>query len=85
MIVKQQRTVDEWLLRAARVEAAREGRRVYEVIEDALRARYDLRAARDRARRAGAPELDEDEDEAMALAVEAVREVRSAGSRPRAA
>lgn len=68
-------TVDERLLRAAKIEAAREGRRVYEVIEDALRDRYDLRAALDDARQPHAPDLD-DED-AMALAVTELRETRA--------
>ncbi|MGH8776028.1 MAG: hypothetical protein ACRDWI_12955 [Jiangellaceae bacterium] len=67
-------TVDEPLLRAARIEAAREGRRVYEVIEDALRDRYDLRAALDRVRRADAPEIEE--KAAMELAVGVVGEIR---------
>lgn len=72
-------TVDERLLRAARVEAARQGRRVYEVIEDALRDRYDLRAARDNARRPDAPVLDD--DAAMVVAtgeLQAMRAERSA-------
>ncbi len=69
-------TVDERLLRAARIEAAREGKRVYEVIEEALRDRYDLRAARDRVRRATAPDITE--DEAMSLAVGVAREIRAA-------
>lgn len=68
-------TVDERLLRAARIEAARDGRRLYEVIEDALRARYDLRAARDRVRRPDAPDVSE--EDAMRLAVDASREVRA--------
>lgn len=68
-------TVDDRLLRAARIEAAREGKRVYEVIEEALRDRYDLRAARDGVRRAGAPSLDD--DDAMELAVAVTREVRA--------
>jgi hypothetical protein len=75
-------TVDERLLRAARIEAARDGRRMYEVIEDALRARYDVRAARDRVRRPDAAEVS-DED-AMRLAVEAAREVRTENATRRA-
>ena len=65
-------TVDERLLRAARIEAAREGKRVYEVIEEALRDRYDLRAGLGKVRRADAPALGE--DEAMDLAVAVTRE-----------
>jgi hypothetical protein len=68
-------TVDERLLRAARIEAAREGKRVYEVIEEALRDRYDLRAAAAAVRRADAPAIEE--DEAMELAVSATREARA--------
>lgn len=48
---------------------------MYEVIEDALRDRYDLRAALDDARQPHAPDLD-DED-AMALAVTELRETRA--------
>jgi nucleoside-triphosphatase THEP1 len=68
-------TVDERLLRAARIEAAREGKRVYEVIEEALRDRYDLRAAVAAVRRADAPPIDE--DGAMELAVSATREAHA--------
>lgn len=76
-LVKRARTtltVDERLLRAAKIEAAREGRRVYEVIEEALRDRYDLRAARAGARRPDAPDVTE--GEGMDLAVGAVMEAR---------
>lgn len=72
-------TVDERLLRAARIEAAREGKRVYEVIEEALRDRYDLRAALAEVRRPDAPAVDE--DEAMELAVAVTGEVNTDVSR----
>ena len=75
-------TVDERLLRAARIEAAREGRRVYEVIEEALRDRYDLRRALGRIHRPDAPELSD--EEAMDLAIEAVKATRAEGSAKRA-
>jgi hypothetical protein len=75
-------TVDERLLRAARIEAAREGKRVYEVIEEALRDRYDLRAALGEARRPDAPGIDD--AEAMELAVAVTREVRAADAQRRA-
>jgi hypothetical protein len=76
-------TVDERLLRAARVEAARRGKRVYEVVEEALRDRYDLRATLDSARRPDAPEIDE--DEAMALVTQQLAELRAERAARRAA
>lgn len=68
-------TVDQRLVRAARIEAVREGKHVYEVIEEALRDRYDLRLAMERVHCADATELS-DED-AMSLAVREQKAVRA--------
>jgi hypothetical protein len=66
-------TLDERVLRAVRVKAARTGRRDSEVIEEALRRDLGL----DLLERIWAS-ADLDEDEAMRLAVEAQHESRRA-------
>lgn len=66
-------TLDEHVLRAVRIKAARTGRRDSEVIEDALRRDLGL----DVLQRIWAS-ADLDEDEAMRLAVEAQHESRRA-------
>jgi hypothetical protein len=66
-------TIDERVLRAVRVKAARTGRRDSEVIEEALRRDLGL----DLLERIWAS-ADLDEDEAMRLAVEAQHESRRA-------
>ena len=66
-------TLDERVLRALRVKAARTGRRDSEVIEEALRRDLGL----DLLERIWAS-ADLDEDEAMRLAVEAQHESRRA-------
>jgi hypothetical protein len=66
-------TLDERVLRALRIKAARTGRRDSEVIEEALRRDLGL----DLLERIWAT-ADLDEDEAMRLAVEAQHEARRA-------
>ena len=66
-------TLDERVLRAVRIKAARTGRRDSEVIEEALRRDLGL----DLLERIWAS-ADLDEDEAMRLAVDAQHEARSA-------
>jgi Ribbon-helix-helix protein, copG family len=66
-------TLDEHVLRAVRIKAARTGRRDSEVIEEALRRDLGL----DVLERIWAS-ADLDEDEAMRLAVEAQHESRRA-------
>lgn len=66
-------TLDEHVLRAVRIKAARTGRRDSEVIEDALRRDLGL----DVLERIWAS-ADLDEDEAMRLAVEAQHQSRRA-------
>jgi hypothetical protein len=66
-------TVDERVLRAVRVKAARTGRRDSEVIEDALRRDVGL----DLLERVW-ESADVDEDEALRLGVEAQHETRTA-------
>jgi hypothetical protein len=65
-------TIDEQVLRAVKVRAAQTGRRDSEVIEDAIR--HDL--GLDLLERAWAQGGDLDEDEAMALALEAQHAAR---------
>ena len=66
-------TIDEQVLRAVRIRAARTGRRDSEVIEEALRRDLGL----DLLERVWAV-ADLDEDEAMRLAVDAQHESRRA-------
>jgi hypothetical protein len=66
-------TVDERVLRAVRVKAARTGRRDSEVIEDALRRDLGLELL-DRVWASA----DHDEDDALRLGVEAQHETRRA-------
>jgi hypothetical protein len=66
-------TIDERVLRAVRIKAARTGRRDSEVIEEALRRDLGLDLMEGIWARA-----DLDEDEAMQLAVEAQHEARRA-------
>lgn len=66
-------TLDERVLRAVRVKAARTGRRDSDVIEEALRRDLGFELLE----RIWA-DADMDEDEAMALAVEAQHETRRA-------
>ncbi|HET7855848.1 MAG TPA: ribbon-helix-helix protein, CopG family [Gaiellaceae bacterium] len=66
-------TLDEKVLRAVRVKAARSGRRDSEIIEEALRRDLGLELL-DRIW----AKADMDEDEAMRLAVEAQHESRRA-------
>ena len=66
-------TVEERLLRAVRVKAARTGRRESEVIEDALRRDLGLDLLEREWESAGL-----DEDEALRLGVEAQHETRRA-------
>ncbi len=75
--------VDEDVLRAARVRAARTDRRDSDIVEDALRSYLGF----DVVERSWA-RSDLDEDEAMRIAVEetrAVRTPRATNARPRAA
>jgi Arc/MetJ-type ribon-helix-helix transcriptional regulator len=65
-------TLDERVLRAVRVKAARTGRRDSDVIEEALRRDLGFELLE----RVWA-NADMDEDEALALAVEAQHETRS--------
>jgi predicted CopG family antitoxin len=65
-------TVDEDVLRAVRVKAARTGRRVSETIEEALRRDTGM----DVFERLWERNKDLSEDEAMRLAVEAQHEAR---------
>ena len=65
--------VDEDVLRAARVRAARTDRRDSDVVEDALRSYLGLDLMEDVWARS-----DLDEDEAMRIAVEETRAVRGA-------
>lgn len=67
-------TVDRDVLRAVRVQAARSGRRDSQVIEDALRRYLGLQVLEDLWAR-----NDMSEEEAMELALEAQRAVRSRG------
>jgi hypothetical protein len=73
---KQKTTVylDEDVLRAARVLASRTGKRDSEVVEEALRAHLGIDALQ-----AVWERSDLGEDEALALAYEAIRETRRAG------
>jgi len=64
-------TLDEQVLRAVRVKAARTGRRDSDVIEEALRRDLGLELLERVWAKAGM-----DEDEALALAVEAQHEAR---------
>ena len=64
-------TLDEQVLRAVRVKAARTGRRDSDVIEEALRRDLGLELLERVWAKAGM-----DEDEAIALAVEAQHEAR---------
>ena len=65
-------TIDEGVLRAVKVRAARIGKRDSEVIEEALRKDLGF----DLLERIWARNEDLSEDEAMALAVEAQHEMR---------
>ncbi len=64
-------TIDEELLRAVKVRAARTGRRESEVIEDAVRKHLGLSILEEIWAR-----NDMDEDDAMALALEVQKELR---------
>jgi metal-responsive CopG/Arc/MetJ family transcriptional regulator len=66
-------TIDQEVLRAVKVRAAREGRRDSEVIEDAIRRDLGLELLERIWKNAG---TDLDEDAAMALAVEAQHATR---------
>lgn len=67
-------TIDRVVLRAVRVQAARSGKRDSQVIEEALRRDLGLKLLDDLWSR-----NDMSEEEAMALALEAQRAVRSRG------
>jgi metal-responsive CopG/Arc/MetJ family transcriptional regulator len=66
-------TIDQEVLRAVKVRAAREGRRDSEVIEDAIRRDLGLELLERIWKNAG---TDLDEDAAIALAVEAQHATR---------
>jgi hypothetical protein len=63
--------VEPGLLRAAKVEAARTGRHVYEVFEDALRSYLGLEVVEEARARSDLPE-----EEALRLAYQEVHEAR---------
>jgi hypothetical protein len=67
-------TIDEGVLRAVRVRAARTGKRDSEVIENAVRRELGLDLLESMWERAELPE-----DEAIAIAVEAQHETRPPG------
>ena len=67
-------TIDDGVLRAVKVRAARTGKRDSEVIEDALRRELGLDLLENQWERA-----DLSEDEALALAVQAQHETRPSG------
>jgi hypothetical protein len=77
--------IDEALLRAAKVAAARSGRHEYEVFEDALRAHLGLGEVMEQLRARTRPEDVPGDKEAMAIAaaelaaVRAERDARRAG------
>ena len=66
--------IDERLLRAAKVAAAREGKAEYEIFEDALRKRLTIGVLERIWERTAEEGLSE--EEAMAIATAAVKEVR---------
>lgn len=69
--------VDESLLRAAKVAAARSGKREYEVFEDALRRHVGFTEAVERIWSGIAPEDAPSEEEAARLAREELAAVRA--------
>jgi len=69
--------IDEALLRAAKVAAARSGKREYEVFEDALRRHLGFAGTLERIWAGISPEDAPSEEEAAQLAAEELAEVRA--------
>lgn len=69
--------IDETLLRAAKVAAARSGKREYEVFEDALRQHLGLAASVERIWASIPPEQAPREEEAARIAAEELAAVRA--------
>ncbi|MGH8922528.1 MAG: hypothetical protein ACRD0H_30030 [Actinomycetes bacterium] len=69
--------IDEALLRAAKVAAARSGKREYEVFEDALRQHLGLAGAVERIWTGITPEAAPSEDEATRIVAEELAAVRA--------
>ncbi|MGH3447110.1 MAG: hypothetical protein ACRDQA_02990 [Nocardioidaceae bacterium] len=76
--------IDEDLLRAAKVAAARSGQREYEVFETALREHLSLAGTVERIWAGIDPGTLPDEEEAAGIAAEEIAAARSAPSNPRA-
>jgi len=76
--------IDEALLRAAKVAAARSGKREYEVFEEALRKHLGLAGAVERIWAGISPEEVPSEQEAARVAAEELAAVRSERSSRRA-
>jgi hypothetical protein len=69
--------IDEALLRAARVAAARSGKREYEVFEDALREHLGLASTVERIWSGISPQDAPNEEEAARIAAEELAAVRA--------
>ena len=69
--------IDETLLRAAKVAAARSGKRQYEVFEEALRRHLGLAEAAERIWTGISPEEAASEEEAARVAAEELAAVRA--------
>ncbi|MHB8293261.1 MAG: hypothetical protein ACYDH5_01230 [Acidimicrobiales bacterium] len=76
--------IDETLLRAAKVAAARSGKREYEVFEEALRKHLGLAEAVEHIWAGISPEIAPSEEEAARLAAEELAAVRAEHSSRRA-
>ncbi|HEY5855564.1 MAG TPA: hypothetical protein VIW24_16325 [Aldersonia sp.] len=76
--------IDEALLRAAKVAAARSGKHEYEVFEDALRRHLGLAVAVERIWAGISPHEAPNEEEAASIAAEELSAVRAARSPRRA-
>ena len=72
--------IDETLLRAAKVAAARAGKREYEVFEDALRHHLGLAGAVERIWAGITPQDAPSEEEAARIAAEELASVRAQAS-----
>jgi len=76
--------IDEALLRAAKVAAARSGKREYEVFEEALRRHLGFRGAVEQIWAGIAPEQAPSDEEAARIAAEELTAVRAERSSRRA-
>lgn len=72
--------IDETLLRAAKVAAARSGKREYEVFEDALREHLGLASAVERIWAGITPQDAPSEEEAARFAAEELASIRTQAS-----